>query len=166
MATAADSGVTMARGAFPALGSKIGVVQVEIDIPAASAELAAQGDGVLVSGDVVNAITVPQGTVILSAGFEITETVVGSAALGVALGVTGGDVDAFVAEVDIGSSTSYVATDYPPVATTAPVLIGTGAAGATTGVIALLFSGTVTAVPTAGKLRVWAVVVDAADLAG
>ena len=167
MATAADSTVTMVRGGMPALGSKVQVIENEIDLATVSTELVAQGDGVLATDDVISVLTLPQGTVVLSAGFEITETVVGVAALPVALGVTGGDTNAFVAEVDIGAGTSYVLTDYVPVATTAPVVIGTGAGAASAaGVIALL-CGTVSATSvTAGKLRVYAVLADANDLTG
>jgi len=165
MATAADSLKTMARGAFPALGAKVGIVEAVIDLATVSAELVAQGDGVLATGDVIQALSFPQGTVVLSAGIEITETVVGVAALPVGLGVTGGDVDQFVTEVDIGSSSSYVATDYlPPNAAGGPWVVGAGAAGATSDTLDIL-CGTVTATTvTAGKLRVWAVVADVTDM--
>lgn len=161
MATAADSVVTVARGAFPALGAKIGIVENTIDLATVSAELAAQGDGVLATGDVIQCLSFPQGSVVLSAGIEITETVVGVAALPVSLGVTGGTTDQFVAETDIGSSTSYVATDYlPPHADAGPWVVGAGAAGATSDTLDIL-CGTVTATTvTAGKLRVWAVFAD------
>jgi len=104
---------------------------------------------------------------VLQAGIEITETVVGVAALPVGLGVTGGDVDQFVTEVDIGASSSYVLTDLlPPNAVGGTLVVGDGAAGATSDTIDLLF-GTVSATSiTAGALRVWAVVIDANDLTG
>lgn len=161
MATAADSALDVARAAFPALGSKLGIVEVEIDLATVSAELAAQGDGVLATGDIIECLSFPQGTVVLSAGIEITETVVGVAALPIGLGVTGGDVDQFVTECDIGSSSSYVATDYMvPNQVGGPWLVGTGAAGATSDTLDIL-CGTVTATTvTAGKLRVWAVMAD------
>jgi len=160
MSTAADSVVTVARGAFPALGAKVGVIENTIVLATISAELIADGSGVLATADVVQAISLPQGTVVLSAGIEITETVVGSTALEVGLGVTGGDTDQFVSNVDIGSSTSYVLTDYlPPNATGGPWLVGDGAAGSTTDTLDILF-GTVTGTVTAGKLRVWAVIAD------
>jgi len=167
MSIAADSVVTMTRGAFPALGAKVGVIENEIDLATVSAELVAQGDGVLATGDIIQAINVPQGSVVISAGIEVTETVVGVAALPVGLGVTGGDVDQFVTEVDIGASASYVATDYlPPNPVGGPWVVGTGAAGATTDTLDIL-CGTVTATAvTAGKLRVWAVVADIAGLEG
>jgi len=85
MSIAADSVVTMTRGAFPALGAKVGVIENEIDLATVSAELVAQGDGVLATGDIIQAINVPQGSVVISAGIEVTETVVGVAALPVGL---------------------------------------------------------------------------------
>lgn len=166
MSTAEDSVVVMARGAMPALGSKVQVVEVEIDLATISAELVADGSGVLATADIVEVLSLTQGAVVIMAGIEITETVVGSTALEVGLGVTGGDVDQFVTNVDIGSSTSYVLTDYLVTNPTGGAwVVGDGAAGATTDSIDILF-GTVTGTVTAGKLRVFAVVVDAADLAG
>jgi len=166
MATAADSVATMKRGAFPALGSKIGIIENTISFATISAELVAQGDGILATGDVIQVLTLPQGTVVLAAGIEVTETVVGATALEVGLGVTGGDVDQFVTNVDIGSSTSYVLTDYlVPNPTGGSWVVGDGAAGATTDTMDIL-CGTVTGTVTAGKLRVWAILADAADLSG
>tara|TARA_R110002110_G_scaffold7042_2_gene34975 strand:- start:509 stop:1009 length:501 start_codon:yes stop_codon:yes gene_type:complete len=166
MAIAADSVVTTARGAFPALGAKIGVIENEIDLATISAELVAQGDGVLATADAIEAINLPQGSVVLSAGIEVTETVVGATALEVGLGVTGGDVDQFVTNVDVGASTTYVLTDYlPPNAAGGPWVVGTGAAGAVTDTLDILL-GTVTGTVTAGKLRVWAVIADVAGLDG
>ena len=167
MATAADSVGTIERGGFPALGSKVGVAEVVIDLATVSAELVAQGDGVLATGDVIEALSLPQGTLVLRAGVEVTETVVGVAALPISLGITGGDVDHFVASTDVGSGTSYVATDYTPTKQgTGAYVIGEGAAGATSDTIDIL-CGTVSGTSvTAGKLRVWAVIADAADLTG
>lgn len=164
MATAADSVKTMTRGAFPALGAKLGIVENEISLATVSAELVAQGDGVLATGDIIQALSLPQGTVVLSAGIEITETVAGATALDIDMGITGVDVDQFIDGVDIGSSTSYVATDYVANAVAAyPVQIGQGAAGATSDTIDILCN-TVTGTVTAGKLRVWAIVADVTDL--
>lgn len=164
MATAADSAVTMVRGGFPALGSKVGIVENVIDLATVSAELVAQGDGVLASGDIIEALTLPQGTTVLTAGIEITETVAGSTALDIDMGITGGDVDIWIDGIDVGSSTSYVLTDYiaQPTATY-PYAIGPGAAGATSDTIDILCN-TVTGTVTAGKLRVYAVVADITDL--
>ena len=167
MATAADSVATMVRGGMPALGSKAQVIENVIDLPTVSAELVAQGDGVLATGDVIQALSLPQGSVVLTAGIEIVETVVGVAALPVGLGITGGDVDQFVTEVDIGTGTSYVLTDFlPPNAVGGPGVIGMGAAGATSDTVDIL-CGTVSATSiTAGKLRVYAVIADCNDLTG
>ena len=167
MATAADSAKEMKRGGWPGTGQKVGVLEAEIDLAVVSAELVAQGDGVLATGDIIQCLNLPQGTMVLRAGFEITETVVGVAALPLSLGITGGDTDHFVGEVDIGSSTSYVLTDYVPTKQgTGAYIIGEGAAGATSDTIDLL-CGTVTATSiTAGKLRVFAVVADVASMEG
>ena len=164
MSIAADSAVTMTRGSFPAVGPKVGVIEAVIDLATVSAELIAQGDGVLATADAIEVFTLPQGTVVLSAGIEVTETVVGATALNVGLGVTDVDVDQFVTNVDIGASTSYVLTDYlPPNQVGGPWLVGTGAAGALTDTLDIL-CGTVTGTVTAGKLRVFAVVADVTDL--
>jgi len=164
MATAADSVATMVRGAFPALGSKVGIVENVIDIETVSAELVAQGDGALAATDVIQCLSLPQGTIVLSAGIEITETVAGLTALDIDMGITGVDVDIWIDGIDIGSSTSYVATDYVEGETaTYPVIIGQGAAGATSDTIDILCN-TVTGTATAGKLRVWAIVADVTDL--
>lgn len=167
MSIAADSGVTVVKGGFPALGAKVGLIENVIDLATVSAELVAQGDGVLATGDIIEVFTLPQGTVVLSAGIEITETVVGVAALPTGLGVTGGDVDQFVTEVDIGAGTSYVLTDYlPPNPVGGPWVVGDGAAGAVTDTLDILFGTVSGTAVTAGKLRVWAVIADATDLAG
>ena len=166
MGTSADSVETVARGAFPALAAKVGVVEATINLATVSAELVADGEGVLDDGDIIQCLSLAQGTVVLAAGIEIMTTVVGATALPVGLGITGGDVDAFVTEVDIGSSTSYVATDHlPQNQAVGPVVIGDGAAGATTDTIDILI-GTQTGDVTAGVLRVWAVIADMADMSG
>jgi len=166
MPTAADSAVTMNKGAWPGLGQKVGVAEATITLATVSAELVAQGDGVLASGDIIQTLNLPQGTDVLNAGIEITETVAGATALDIDMGITGGDVDIWIDGIDIGSSTSYVATDYveQPVATY-PYVIGQGAAGATTDTIDILCN-TVTGTVTAGILRVWAVIADVSDLEG
>jgi hypothetical protein len=166
MATAADSVKTMARGAFPAVGPKIGLIENEISLATVSAELVAQGDGELATGDIIQALSLPLGTCVLSAGIEVTETLVGATAFDVDMGITGGDVDIWVDGIDLGSSGSYVAGEYAamPAATYAYVM-GGGATGASTDTIDILCN-TVTGSLTAGKLRVWAVVVDVADMAG
>lgn len=166
MATSADSVATVKRGAFPALGAKVGVVEVTIDLSVVSAELVADGEGVLDDADVIQCLSLPQGTIVLAAGIEIMETVTGATALPVRLGVTGDDTDHWVTEVDIGSSTSYVLTDYLPMNTaTAPYVVGDGAAGATSDTLDILI-GTQTGDVVAGELRVFAVIVDAANLSG
>lgn len=164
MATAADSVVTMARGAFPALGAKVGIVEATINLATVSAELVAQGDGELASGDIIQCISLPQGTCVLAAGIEIMTTVAGSTALDIDMGITGGTTGFWINDIDIGSSTSYVATDYVAgTGTAGGYVIGPGAAGATSDTIDILCN-TVTGSLTAGVLRVYAVVADVTDL--
>ena len=169
MATAADSVVSVARGAFPCHGPKGGLIQVRIDLPTVSAELAAQGDGVLATGDIIQCFSLPAGTLVTAAGIQIETTVVGVAALPIALGVTGKDPNAFLTEIDIGSGTSYVATDYiemPNNGANGAVMIGAGAAGAASDTIDIV-CGTVTATTiTAGALRVFVWIIDAQDMDG
>ena len=169
IATSTASVATMAKGAFPALGDKNGIIEVEIDLATVNAELVAAGDGVLVTGDIIQCLNLPAGTMVVSAGIQITETVVGVAALPVSLGVTGKDPNAWISVVDIGASTSYVLTDYVEMlndGATGQVMIGAGAAGAATDSIDIVL-GTVTATTvTAGKLRVFAIVADCGLLSG
>jgi hypothetical protein len=141
------------------------MVEATINLATISAELVAQGDGELASGDIVQCISLPQGTVILNAGVEIMTTVAGSTALTVDLGITGVDDDAWITAIDIGSSTSYVATDYvsPAGAAGLPIVVGYGAAGATSDTLDIVFDSVVGSL-TAGVLRVWAVVADAASM--
>jgi hypothetical protein len=163
MATAADSAVTVNVGAFLALGQKVGIVENSINLSTVSAELVAQGDGELATGDIIQALTLQQGTLVLNAGIEITTTVAGATALDIDMGITGGDVDIWIDGVDIGASTNYVATDYvEQPAATYPYVIGQGAAGATSDTIDILCN-TVTGSLTAGVLRVWAVLANVID---
>lgn len=167
--TVAAGLVTMQKGGFPALGSKISVVEATIDLVAENAANVAAGGGVLATGDIIQSIALPAGSVVVSAGIQIMETLVGVAAFPVSLGVTTIDPNAWITVVDIGSSTSFVLTDYVtgvPAGADGTVVIGTGAAGAASDTIDVLL-GTVTATTvTAGKLRVFALVYDGGDLTG
>ena len=128
-------------------GSVPYLVDMEVDIAA----WAALEGAPLVAGDVIEAIRVPANTVALTAGIEVLSPLVGeSADTRFLLGVTGGDVDAFVASWD---ATAAAAGAYAPTATTVPVMF------ATADTIDLELDAATTA-PTAGLLRVWAVMCD------
>jgi hypothetical protein len=167
MATAADSLKTMARGAFPAVGPKLGLVENTINLMTASAELVAQGDGELVAGDVIQAISLPAGTIILAAGIEVTSLVTGSTALVLDLG-TADDADQFLdgsdaaSPFDIGTSGAQKAvgtysTVSASVTTTVAGMPKVLSVADTLDVTAQAVTGSLTA----GEIRVWALVVDA-----
>ena len=167
--TVAAGLVTVNKGGFPALGSKVGVVQATIDLTVENAANVAAGGGILATGDIIQCISLPAGTMVMSAGIQIMETVVGTTALPIALGVTGIDPNAFIAEIDIGAGTSYVLTDYVAGAAggaDGSVIIGSGAADAASDTIDIVLGTTTAAAPTAGILRVWAVIADVGDLQG
>ena len=104
-------------------------------------------------GDTVQAITVPAGTKILAAGFEVVESATMNTGTNAtaSLGFTGGDVDEFVATFDIdGASDGAYA---PSIAITGDTV------SASADTIDLLFAGD-GATYSAGKLRVYAIMMD------
>ena len=128
-------------------GSVPYLVDNVIDIAAWST---AEG-GALVAGDIVEAISVPANTLVLTAGIEVISPLVGeSADTRFLLGVVGGDVDAFVASWD---ATAAAAGAYAPATQTGQVMFGSA------DTIDLELDAATTG-PTAGKLRVWAVLMD------
>ena len=107
-------------------------------------------------GDTIQAINVPASTLILAAGFQVTESATMNTATDAtaALGFTGGDVDEFAAALDIdaaadGAYAPQVAIDGLALSTTGDtidfVLAGSGGSF------------------TAGKLRAFAVMMDISD---
>ena len=112
----------------------------------------------LSAGDIVEAITIPTDTCILFAGAEMIESVQ-SAADGntVNLGITGTDVDAYVAAIDIDDDASNLSSGvgYLTAAATAanPIILGSA------DTIDLELQATSTA-PTEGKIRIFAVLLD------
>ena len=105
------------------------------------------------SGDTVQAITLPAGCKVLAAGVEVVESATmntGTDAT-VSLGFTGGDVDEFVATFDIDGAADGA---YAP-----QIAIDGTTVTATDDTIDLLFAGTGASF-TAGKLRVYAVMMD------
>jgi len=107
-------------------------------------------------GDTIQAITVPASTLILAAGFQVTESATMNASTDAtaALGFTGGDVDEFAAALDIDGASDG---DY------APQVSIDGLALSTTGdTIDFVLAGSGASF-TAGKLRAWAVMMDISD---
>jgi hypothetical protein len=105
------------------------------------------------SGDTVQAITLPAGCKVLAAGVEVVESATmntGTDAT-VSLGFTVGDVDEFVATFDIDGAADGA---YAP-----EIAIDGTTVTATDDTIDLLFAGTGASF-TAGKLRVYAVMMD------
>ena len=130
-----------ARGRSPYM------VEQEIDLAAAAT---AKGSA-LAAADVIEAITVGANTMVMAAGMECTTTPSGGTGTVLDLGITGGDVDAFVDGFAFDSAT---AGDYATLTNTAtPILI---TASDTVDVLV----EAATTVSTAGKVRVWAVLMD------
>jgi hypothetical protein len=108
-------------------------------------------------GDTVQAITVPANTLIMGAGFQVVSSATmntGTDATA-ALGFTGGDVDEFAAALDIDGASDG---DYAP-----QVAIDGLAPSTTADTIDILLAGSGASF-SAGKLRVYAVMMDIGDL--
>lgn len=121
-------------------------VEVEIDLAAAAT---AKGSA-LAAADVIQCISVGAGTAVLFAGTEVVTAPTGGNACTFDLGITGGDVDAFV---DDGAITSATAGTYAAMANTAtPIVV------ASADTIDMLLLGTTP--DTAGKIRVFAYLMD------
>jgi hypothetical protein len=132
-------------------GRKVYVVEKEIDLAAAAT---AKGSA-LAAADIIQAITVPAGALIVNAGMECTATPAGGTGTVLDLGVTGVDVDVFVDGFAFDSAT---AGDYAQnAAAFQPVVIGTE------DTIDVLIQAAST-VSTSGKVRVWAVLVDVSEI--
>ena len=130
-----------ARGRSPYM------VEQEIDLAAAAT---AKGSA-LAAADIIEAITVGANTMVMAAGMECTATPSGGTGTVLDLGITGGDVDAFV---DGFAFDSASAGDYATLANTAcPILV------TTSDTIDVLIQAATT-VSTAGKVRVYAVLMD------
>jgi hypothetical protein len=128
------------------------LVEVHLDIAAAAA---AKGSA-LAAADVIELINVPAGSLILAAGIQVlVETTDTQTDVTVDLGVTGVDADAFVDGYDLDAATTGAYASQP--AAYQPIVVG-----ATADTIDLLFA-TATAGPSAGELRVWAVLMDVSD---
>ena len=161
---------TMKRGAFPALGEKMGVIENEIDLTAVNG-------GTLVDTDIIQALSLPVGTYIVAAGMEVTELVVGAAATLCDLGISTLGASMFCdgsdegSPFDIGSSGSQKAVgtysqQADPITTT--VVGKNGAVISTADTLDITINGMSGggATLTAGKVRVWAIVCDVDGLSG
>lgn len=139
--------VSVSRG-LTARGRQPYFVQNVIDIAAA---VTANGTA-LVAGDIVQAITVPVNTMVVQAGIEVLTAVDGSASndVDVLLGITGVDVDAFVASFDLDAATAGAYAT----STGTPLIVG-----GTADTIDVEFHAGTT-MPVSGQLRVWALLLD------
>jgi hypothetical protein len=127
------------------------IVQNTIDFAEATA---AKGSALAVA-DVVEALALPAGTLILSGGVQVTSAMTGTSTnLTLDVGFTGGDVDAFVDGFDfdaaaVGAWDGPVVANFPQLLTTADTID--------------ILIATQTGTFTGGKLRVWAVVMNVND---
>jgi len=126
------------------------LVDIEIDLAAAAT---AKGSA-LAASDVIQAISVSGDTAVLFAGTEIVTASAGGTTSTFDLGITGGDVDAFV---DGGAITGAAAGAYSAMANTAvPIVLGAE------GTIDMLLLGTTPA--TSGVIRVYALLMEVSNL--
>jgi len=122
------------------------MVEVEIDLAAAAT---AKGSA-LAATDVINCINVGANQAILFAGTEIVTAPAGGTAGTFDLGITGGDVDAFV---DGGAITGATAGTYATMTSTALPIVSSAASS-----IDMLLIGTTP--DTSGVIRVFAYLMD------
>ena len=149
--------VVAARGTSTTPSRSPYFVEASIDIAAA---VAAKG-GVLEAGEIIQAITVPANTMIMTAGIEVTTAVDASSADAViSLGVTGLDVDRFVAGFEFDAADAPAGTYTTQADGSAPVVIG-----GTADTIDLELDSITTA-PITGVLRVFAVLLDVDAVGG
>lgn len=108
----------------------------------------------LAANDIIQALDIPAGSHVISAGFEVITAQTGSGTLTVDLGVTGVDVDVFVDGFDYVAAAVGDYSQQP--AAYQPVTFKSA------GTIDVLIATLVTA-NTGGKLRVWAWYLDVND---
>ena len=146
---ASGTGTTPSRSPY--------LVEATIDIAAA---VAAKG-GVLEADEIIQAITVPANTMIMTAGIEVVTAVDASSADSVlSLGVTGSDVDRYVAAFEFDADDAPAGTYATMADGTAPIIVGS-----TADTIDIELDSTTTA-PVSGVLRVFAVLLDVDALGG
>lgn len=145
-----SSGLGNGQHPSRSLGRLPYVVEKTIDFAVATT---AKGSA-LAATDIIEAIDVPAQSVVLNAGYEVTAAITGDVV--VDLGVTGVDVDVFVDGAVLAAATT-VGTFAQNAAAFQPVVIGASA-----DTVDLLIAASTTAI-SAGKVRVWALVVDVSD---
>jgi hypothetical protein len=144
-----SSGIGNGQHPSRSLGRLPYVVEKTIDFAVATT---AKGSA-LAAADVIEAIDVPAQSVVLNAGYEVTATITGDVTID--LGVTGIDADVFVDGAVLAAATT-VGTFAQNAAAYQPVVIGAA------DTVDLLIAASTTAI-SAGKVRVWALVVDVSD---
>ena len=144
-----SSGLGNGQHPSRSLGRLPYVVEKTIDFAVATT---AKGSA-LAATDIIEAIDVPAQSVVLNAGYEVTAAITGDVV--VDLGVTGVDVDVFVDGAVLAAATT-VGTFAQNAAAYQPVVIGAA------DTVDLLIAASTTAI-SAGKVRVWALVVDVSD---
>lgn len=128
------------------------LVEVELDW----AELATEKGSALAAADVIEAIYVPAGTMIINAGLQVITAAGGeSADNALDLGVTGVEPDVFVDGFDLDAAAAGAYAQNA--AAFQPVVIGD-----TADTIDVLIQAATTA-PTSGSIRVFALLVDVKD---
>jgi hypothetical protein len=144
-----SSGLGNGQHPSRSLGRLPYVVEKTIDFAVATT---AKG-GALAAADVIEAIDVPAQSVVLNAGYEVTATITGDVTID--LGVTGIDADVFVDGAVLAAATT-VGTFAQNAAAYQPVVLGAA------DTVDLLIAASSTAI-SAGKVRVWALIVDVSD---
>jgi hypothetical protein len=144
-----SSGLGNGQHSSRSLGRLPYVVEKTIDFAVATT---AKG-GALAAADVIEAIDVPAQSVVLNAGYEVTATITGDVTID--LGVTGIDADVFVDGAVLAAATT-VGTFAQNAAAYQPVVLGAA------DTVDLLIAGSTAAI-SAGKVRVWALIVDVSD---
>jgi hypothetical protein len=144
-----SSGLGNGQHPSRSLGRLPYVVEKTIDFAVATT---AKG-GALAAADVIEAIDVPAQSVVLNAGYEVTATITGDVTID--LGVTGIDADVFVDGAVLAAATT-VGTFAQNAAAYQPVVLGAA------DTVDLLIAGSTAAI-SAGKVRVWALIVDVSD---
>jgi hypothetical protein len=144
-----SSGLGNGQHPSRSLGRLPYVVEKTIDFAVATT---AKGSA-LAAADVIEAIDVPAQSVVLNAGYEVTAAITGDVTID--LGVTGVDADVFVDGAVLAAATT-VGTFAQNAAAYQPVVLGAA------DTVDLLISASTTAI-SAGKVRVWALVVDVSD---
>lgn len=118
-------------------------------------EAIADKGSALAAADTIQAIYIPAGTAILAAGIYVKTAIGGTvSACTLDLGITGGDVDAFVDGFDFDAASAGAYSAAPAVSANGVVVVG-----ATADTLDILIA-TLTDVLSTGELVVWAILQD------